>query len=82
MTPPPEPAEILLNLKVVGASPDTTEEEIEEFLFGIKVSKLSKEVAPSGRATGNFYVKCVGEEDALEALRYDRRVMRNRVITV
>eukprot|EP00360_Condylostoma_magnum_P000309 CAMPEP_0168314588 /NCGR_PEP_ID=MMETSP0210-20121227/9048_1 /TAXON_ID=40633 /ORGANISM="Condylostoma magnum, Strain COL2" /LENGTH=128 /DNA_ID=CAMNT_0008284209 /DNA_START=505 /DNA_END=891 /DNA_ORIENTATION=+ len=82
MTPPPEPTEILLNLKISGASNNTTEEEIEEFLFGIKVDKLVKEIAPNGRSTGNFYAKCIAEEDVLEALRYNNRKIGNRLISV
>ena len=82
LTPPPAPTDPVLNLKVSGARSSTTEEEIEEFLFGIRVQRILQVISPNGKNTGNFYAKCISEEDVLEGLRYNNRLVGNRQITV
>jgi len=69
-------------LAIRGAPFDASESELEEFLYGIKVDRIVPMLDQYAQRTGCFYVHCLTEEDAQEALCYTKRLLRNRVISI
>ncbi|OMJ81822.1 hypothetical protein SteCoe_17644 [Stentor coeruleus] len=56
--------------------------EIEEFFYGLHVEKVVNVIDPYGEKSEIFLVKFTTEEDTLEALLYDKRYLKKRLITV
>lgn len=69
-------------ISIRGAPYNASDSELEEFLYGIKVDRIVHMLDPYGERTGHFYVHCFTEEDAQEALCYNKRLLRNRLITI
>lgn len=64
-----------------GAKQNSENYEIEEFFYGVRIEKIVSVVDPYGEKTELFVVKFATEEDAFEALLYDKRRMKKRLVS-
>jgi hypothetical protein len=64
-----------------GPKPNTEDYEIEDFFYGLKIEKIVSVVDPYGEKTEIFLIKFNTEEDALEAILYDKRRIKKRLVS-
>ena len=55
-----------------------TQQDLRTFFQPLEVAQVHFDVAPSGRLTGEAYVKFGSGSDADEAVKFDRKVRRGR----
>ena len=85
---PPKKASCILEIPVAskvvilkGPKQNTENYEIQDFFYGLRIEKIVSVVDPYGEKTELFLIKFSTEEDALEALLYDKRRIKKRLVT-
>ncbi len=61
-------------------SPKSEDNEIEEFLYGLRIEKILHILDSNQEKTGCVLVKMLTDEDTEEALCYNKRKLRHKVI--
>ena len=74
----PVPSRVVL---LKGPKQCSEDYEIEEFFYGLRIEKILSVLDPYGEKTELFLIKFATEEDALEAILYDKRRMKKRLVT-
>ena len=74
----PVPSRVVI---LKGPKMSTEDYEIEEFFYGLKIEKIVSVLDPYCEKTELFLIKFNTEEDALEAVLYDKRRLKKRLVT-
>ena len=75
----PVPSRVVI---IRGIKSSTEIYEIEEFFYGLRIEKIVLVVDPYSEKTEICIVKFLTEEDALEAVLYDKRRLKKRLVSV